>query len=61
MEDRSGQQRRPRDCGPVCRRINSGEFFKDNYNHGFSGGAADILTSPDITPHEMAKAYINAL
>jgi fumarate reductase flavoprotein subunit len=41
--------------------LDSGEFFKDNYNHGFSGGCSGYSYFTGYYAAEMAKAYINAL
>jgi fumarate reductase flavoprotein subunit len=41
--------------------LDSGEFFKDNYNHGFSGGCSGYSYFTGYYAAEMAKAYIDAL
>jgi fumarate reductase flavoprotein subunit len=41
--------------------LDSGEFFKDNYNHGFSGGCSGYSYFSGYFAAEMAKEYIGTL
>jgi fumarate reductase flavoprotein subunit len=41
--------------------LDSGEFFKDNYNHGFSGGCSGYSYFSGFYAAQMAKAYIETL
>lgn len=41
--------------------LDSGEFFKDNYNHGFSGGCSGYSYFTGFFAADQAKAYIDTL
>jgi fumarate reductase flavoprotein subunit len=41
--------------------LDSGEFFKDNYNHGFSGGCSGYSYFSGYYAAEMAKAFIDTI
>lgn len=41
--------------------LDSGEFFKDNYNHGFSGGCSGYSYFSGYYAAVMAKSYIGAM
>ncbi len=41
--------------------LDSGEFFKDNYNHGFSGGCSGYSYFTGFYAADMAKEYIDSL
>lgn len=41
--------------------LDSGEFYKDNYNHGFSGGCSGYSYFTGFYGAQMAKEYIDSL
>ena len=41
--------------------LDSGEFFKDNYNHGFSGGCSGYSYFTGFFAADKAKEYIESL
>ena len=41
--------------------LDSGDFFTDNYNHGFSGGCSGYSYFSGFYAAEMAKQYIDGM